>query len=97
MPQQENAERTDTKTNSFRNSLAVLAIIIGWFSTIVGLVWTASSKDTQYEFRIRSIEKELVNLDERLDASESFRIEIRLDLAEIKTDLVWIRRELETK
>ena len=97
MPQQENAERTDTKTNSLRNSLAVLAIIIGWFSTIVGLVWTASSKDTQYEFRIRSIEKELVNLDERLDAAESFRMEIRSDLAEIKTDLVWIRRELETQ
>jgi len=80
-----------------RNSLAVLAIIIGWFSTIVGLVWTASSKDTHYEFRIRSIEKELVNLDERMDAAESFRMEIRSDLAEIKTDLVWIRKELEKR
>jgi len=72
-----------------------VSILIGWFTTIVGLVWTASSKDTQYDFRLTTIERELVNLDERMDAAESFRMEIRSDLAEIKTDLVWIRKELE--
>ena len=45
--------------------------------------------------RLNTIERELVNLDERMDAAESFRMEIRSDLAEIKTDLVWIRKELE--
>lgn len=97
MPQEENKQRTETKTNNPRNLFAVIAILIGWFFTIVGLVWTASSKDTQYEFRLNTIERELVNLDERMDAAESFRMEIRSDLAEIKTDLVWIRKELERK
>lgn len=96
MPQKENAEKTDTKIN-LRSSVSIAAIVVGWFFTIGGLIWTASSKDTQYEYRISNIEKELVNLDERLDAAETFRMEIRSDLAEIKTDLLWIRRELETK
>lgn len=90
MPEQESQ-----KKNDIRNSISILAIIVGWFFTIIGLVWTASSKDTQYEFRLNTIERELVNLDERMDAAESFRMEIRSDLAEIKTDLVWIRKELE--
>lgn len=90
MPEQESQKKNDIRT-----SIGILAIIVGWFFTIVGLVWTASSKDTQYEFRLNTIERELVNLDERMDAAESFRMEIRSDLAEIKTDLVWIRKELE--
>jgi len=95
MPPKENEQRTDIKKNDIRTSFAVVSILIGWFTTIVGLVWTASSKDTQYDFRLTTIERELVNLDERMDAAESFRMEIRSDLAEIKTDLVWIRKELE--
>jgi len=95
MPQNENNKKTGTETSNLRTSFAIIAIIVGWFSTIIGVVWTASSKDTQYEFRLNTIERELVNLDERMDAAESFRMEIRSDLAEIKTDLVWIRKELE--
>ena len=95
MPPKENEQRTDIKKNDIRTSFAVVSILIGWFTTIVGLVWTASSKDTQYDFRLTTIERELVNLDERMDAAELFRMEIRSDLAEIKTDLVWIRKELE--
>jgi hypothetical protein len=94
-PKEEGQKKVEDHKPNIKLILATIAIIVGWFSTIVGLVWTASSKDTQYEFRIRSIEKELVNLDERMDAAESFRMEIRSDLAEIKTDLVWIRKELE--
>ena len=97
MPQREENPKTGIRGHDFKNSLTVLAILVGWFSTIVGLVWTASSKDTQYEFRITTIERELLSLDERLDTAENFRMEIRADLAEIKTDLIWIGRELETR
>ena len=97
MAPKEEAQKIDTKKNDLRATLAVASIIIGWFFTIGGLIWTASSKDTQYEFRLNTIERELVNLDERMDVAESFRMEIRSDLAEIKTDLVWIRKELERK
>lgn len=97
MPQNENNKRIDTGTVNLRTSISTVAIILGWFCTIIGLVWTASAKDTQYEFRLNTIERELVNLDERMDAAETFRMEIRSDLAEIKTDLIWIRKELEKR
>lgn len=96
-PKEEEKSKEEDHKGNIRNTIAVIAILFGWFATILGLVWSASSKDTQYEFRIRTIEKELVNLDERMDAAESFRMEIRSDLAEIKTDLVWIRKELEKR
>tara|TARA_R100000084_G_C4519336_1_gene86095 strand:- start:108 stop:377 length:270 start_codon:yes stop_codon:yes gene_type:complete len=87
------AESKDkTKTH-----LTILAILIGWFLTIGNFVWTAAAKDTQNNFRLDSIEKEIEDLDSRLDTAESFRLEIRSDLAEIKTDLLWIRKELENR
>jgi len=94
-PKEEEKKKVEDPKIELRNTITILAILVGWFSTIIGVVWTASSKDTQYEFRLNTIERELVNLDERMDAAESFRMEIRSDLAEIKTDLVWIRKELE--
>jgi|TARA_B100000073_G_scaffold319664_1_gene298772 hypothetical protein len=97
MPEREENQKTGTRIHDFRNSLTVFAILLGWFFTIVGLVWTVSSKDTQYDFRITTIERELISLDERLDTAENFRMEIRADLAEIKTDLLWIRKELERR
>ena len=97
MPEKEENQRTDIRAHDFKSSLTILAIIVGWFSTIVGLVWTVSSKDTQYDFRITTIERELISLDERLDTAENFRMEIRADLAEIKTDLIWIRKDLERR
>jgi len=94
-PKEEEKKKVEDPKIELRNTITILAILVGWFSTIISVVWTASSKDTQYEFRLNTIERELVNLDERMDAAESFRMEIRSDLAEIKTDLVWIRKELE--
>jgi hypothetical protein len=89
--------KKEEKKNDVKTVVALYGMIFGWTFTIGGFVWTVSAKDTQYEYRLNTIERELVNLDERLDAAETFRIEIRSDLAEIKTDLVWIRKELEKK
>ncbi len=89
--------KKEEKKNDVKTLVALYGMIFGWTFTIGSFVWTVSAKDTQYEYRLNTIERELVNLDERLDAAETFRIEIRSDLAEIKTDLVWIRKELEKK
>ena len=44
--------------------------------------------------KIEHIETELDDLDARLDLAETFRMDIRSSLAEIKTDLLWIRQQL---
>ena len=54
-----------------------------------------ATTNANYAHRIEAIESELVNLDSRLDTSEAFRIQLASDLAEIKTDLLWIRRSME--
>ena len=88
MTQEQKKEKTKVQ-------LAIAAILVGWFLTIGNIIWVTASKDTQYTFRLDSIEVELEDLDARLDSAESFRLEIKADLAEIKTDLLWIRKELE--
>tara|TARA_R100000005_G_C4952881_1_gene172598 strand:+ start:551 stop:820 length:270 start_codon:yes stop_codon:yes gene_type:complete len=88
---------SDDSKNKMKTQITVGAILVGWFLTIGNVVWATASKDTQYTFRLDSIEKEIQDLDSRLDTAESFRLEIRSDLAEIKTDLLWIRKELENR
>ena len=58
-------------------------IIIGWALTLLILVWQVAVK------------KELLSVDKRLDITETFKLEISSDLAEIKTDLLWIRQQLQ--
>ena len=88
-------EETEKRDHDPKLIFSLYGMIIGWVLTLAGFIWTVASKDTQYGFRLDTIERELINLDERLDAAESFRMEIRSDLAEIKTDLLWIRKELQ--
>jgi len=76
-------------------STNLVAITVGWAITVAGFIWALASKDTDYSSRISRIEIELIDLDERLDVAESFRMEIRTALAQIQTDLIWIRKELE--
>jgi hypothetical protein len=68
---------------------------VGWVASFLGMIWTVSSTNTNYSMRLDLIEKELLSLDTRLDVSEAYRMQISADLAEIKTDLVWIRKSLE--
>ena len=74
-----------TKTSTKPN-FPFVATLVGWGLTLIAIVWQFAIKDASYSLRLDSIEEELENLDRRLDTA---------DLAEIKTDLLWIRKELQ--
>lgn len=76
-------------------NMTVIAILVGWALTIAAIIWQVAVKDANYSLRINNIEKQIVSLDERLDSAEEFRLQISGDLAEIKTDLLWIRKQLQ--
>ena len=78
-----------------KNNFNTLAILIGWGLTIAAIIWQVAIKDATYTSRLDFIEAELTNVDERLDTAEEFRLNISSDLAEIKTDLMWIRKQLQ--
>ena len=74
-----------TKTSTKPN-FPFVATLVGWGLTLIAIVWQFAIKDASYSLRLDSIEEELENLDRRLDTA---------NLAEIKTDLLWIRKELQ--
>ena len=76
-------------------NISLVAILAGWALTILAIVWQVAIKDATYTSRLRTIAAELTNVDERLDTAEEFRLNISSDLAEIKTDLMWIRKQLQ--
>ena len=82
-------------TTQAKTNWSVIGMLVAWVITLGSFVWNAAVKDAGYSTRLDAIEKELSDLDNRLDTAESFRMEIRTDLAEIKIDLIWIRRELQ--
>ena len=82
-------------TSQSKTNWSVIGMLVAWVVSFGSLVWNAAVKDANYSSRLERIEKDLVDLDERMDIAESFRMEIRADLAEIKTDLLWIRRNME--
>ena len=87
---------SDEDKRSMCKKVGIVATV-GWVASFLGMIWTVSSTNTNYSMRLDLIEKELLSLDTRLDVSEAYRMEISADLAEIKTDLVWIRKSLEGK
>ena len=82
-------------SDALQKKFSMTAIIVGWFLTIAAFIYSFASTNANYSHRIESIEAELLSLDQRLDTSEAFRIQLASDLAEIKTDLLWIRRSIE--
>jgi len=86
-----NSDMTANKNINF----SMVAILAGWGLTILAIVWQVAIKDATYTSRLNTIETELTNVDERLDTAEEFRLNISSDLAEIKTDLMWIRKQLQ--
>jgi len=86
---------TEIRNQKNKFTITVVGLIVSWALTCAGLIWSTASAHAEYSLKIDRIENELLSLDERLDIAESFRIEIRTDLAQIKTDLLWIRRALE--
>ena len=84
-------------TSEYKSSLTVslMTSILGFAITFGSTVWFVAQKDATYETKLNFIEKDLESLDGRLDTSEAFRATLMTELAEIKTDLLWIRRTLE--
>lgn len=82
-------------SDALQKKFSMTAIIVGWFVTIAAFIYNFATTNANYAHRIEAIEAELLNLDSRLDTSEAFRIQLASDLAEIKTDLLWIRRSIE--
>ena len=82
-------------SDALHKKFSMTAIIVGWFVTIAAFIYNFATTNANYAHRIDAIEAELLNLDQRLDTSEAFRIQLASDLAEIKTDLLWIRRSIE--
>ncbi len=76
-------------------NITSVGIIVGWVITILVLVWQVAVKDSQYSLEIENIKNELISVDKRLNTTEAFKLEISSDLAEIKTDLLWIRQQLQ--
>ena len=75
--------------------VSLITSILGFVVTFGSTIWFVAQKDATYEAKIQFIERDLEGLDSRLDTSEAFRATLMTDLAEIKTDLLWIRRALE--
>tara|TARA_S200002703_G_scaffold155624_1_gene159986 strand:+ start:632 stop:943 length:312 start_codon:yes stop_codon:yes gene_type:complete len=87
--------KIQTAAASKNINISMIAILVGWGLTIAAIVWQAAVKDATYTSRLDFIESELTSVDERLDTAEEFRLNISSDLAEIKTDLLWIRKQLQ--
>ena len=75
--------------------ISVLTAILGWVITFGSAIAYVTAHDATTLARLEFIEKDIISLDGRLDTSESFRVTLATDLAEIKTDLLWIRRTLQ--
>lgn len=87
--------KTQTADATKNINISLIAILAGWGLTILAIVWQVAIKDATYTSRLDFIESELTAVDERLDTAEEFRLNISSDLAEIKTDLMWIRKQLQ--
>ena len=71
-----------------------IATIVGWALTLSVFIWNFSAKSAAMEFRIQSLEEKNGMLEQRMKDADALRTTIQTQLAEIKTDLIWIRNEL---
>lgn len=74
-----------------------VATIVGWALTISIFIWNFSANHAEMEYRIQSLEEKNTALEERMKDADALRTTIQTQLAEIKTDLIWIRNELSTR
>ena len=83
------------KTKIQEHKPLIIGLSTTWVLTILGFVWTASSLNTSYNNRITNLEEDLKDAVQRIQETETAQTRILTDLAEIKTDIAWIRRQLE--
>ena len=74
-----------------------IATIVGWALTLSVFIWNFSAKSGAMEYRISSLEEKNNMLEQRMKDADALRTTIQTQLAEIKTDLIWIRNELSTR
>ena len=74
-----------------------IATIVGWALTLSVFIWNFSAKTAAMEYRIQSLEEKNTMLEQRMKDADALRTTIQTQLAEIKTDLIWIRNELSTR
>ena len=74
-----------------------IATIVGWGLTLSVFIWNFSAKSAAMEYRISSLEEKNTMLEQRMKDADALRTTIQTQLAEIKTDLIWIRNELSTR
>ena len=77
-----------------KRNFSTIAIIAGWGLTILAVIWQVAMKDATYSIRIDQIEEELETLNTRVRTTDDFRLTISSQLAEIRTDLTWIKQKL---
>ena len=76
---------------------ASVATVVGWALTLVVFVWNFSAQSAEFDFRIQNLEEKNEMLEQRMKDADQLRTTIQTQLAEIKTDLIWIRNELATR
>jgi len=81
--------------SSSSSSKTTAATLVGWALTLLALVWQVAVKDATYSLEIESLKDDVIALEQRVGVAEEFRVELQSNLAEIKTDLVWIRQQLQ--
>jgi len=74
-----------------------IATIVGWALTLSVFIWNFSAKSAEMDYRIQSLEEKNTMLEQRMKDADALRTTIQTQLAEIKTDLIWIRNELSTR
>lgn len=78
-----------------KSSFALIGSLTAWLITFATLVWTVAVKDANYSIRISTIETNMIEIESRMDEADGMRLNIATDLAGIKTDLSWIRIQLD--
>lgn len=81
--------------NESKKPFSTIAIFVGWGATILAVIWQVAMKDAGYSHRLDDVEEEIVDVSNRLNNTEEFRVMIVEQLAEIKTDVSWIKQRLE--
>ena len=84
-------------TSQKRITPSFIATIVGWALTLSVFIWNFSAKSAAMEYRIQSLEEKNDMLEQRMKDADALRTTIQTQLAEIKTDLIWIRNELSTR
>ena len=74
-----------------------VATVVGWVLTLSVFIWNFSAKTAAMDYRIQSLEDKNAELEQRMKDADALRTTIQTQLAEIKTDLIWIRNELSTR